>query len=151
MNQDRPYSLAEATAEFRRQQERLRAVSSQLKEVKTKVTSKDGMITVTLDSRGGLSAIAFNTAKFRRMAPAELGDALVQVIRQAQTQAREQVMSAYRPFLPSGLGLDDLLSGKGDFNRIFDDAVRRADNILAQGPAGDLRQTATNRGGSHVK
>jgi DNA-binding protein YbaB len=151
MSKDGPYSLAEATAEFRRQQERLQAVSSQLKEVKTKVMSKDGMITVALDSQGGVSTIAFNTAKFRRMAPAELGAALVQVIRQAQTQAREQIMSAYRPFLPSGLGLDDLLSGKGDFNRIFDDAVRRADNILAQGPAGDLREAAANRGGSHGK
>jgi DNA-binding protein YbaB len=151
MNQDRPYSLTEATAEFRRQQERLQAVSSQLKEVKTKVMSKDGMITVTLDSHGGVSAIGFNTAKFRRMAPAELGAALVQVIRQAQTQAREQIMSAYRPFIPSGLGLDDLLSGKGDFNRIFEDTVRRAESILAQGPAGDLREPAANRGGSHGK
>jgi len=70
MSQDGPFSLAEATAEFRRQQERLQAVSSRLKEVTTKVMSKDGMITVTLDSQGGVSAIAFNTAKFRRMAPA---------------------------------------------------------------------------------
>jgi DNA-binding protein YbaB len=145
MSQDGPYSLAEATAELRRQQERLQAVSTRLEEVKTKVMSKDGMITVTLDSQGSVSSVAFNTTKFRRMAPAELGAALVQVIKQAQTQARDEVMSAYRSFLPSGMGLDDLLSGKGDFNSMFDDAVRRAENMLAHGPAGDLRQAAAKR------
>ncbi len=145
MSFDGNYSLEEATAELRRQQERLQAVRSRLDEVKTKVMSKDGMITVTLDSQGSVSSIAFNTTKFRRMAPAELGAALVQVILQAQTQAREQVMSAYRGMMPSGLGLDGLLSGKGDFNSMFDDAVRRADNMLAHGPAGDLRQAAAKR------
>jgi DNA-binding protein YbaB len=145
MSLDGNYSLEEATAELRRQQERLQAVKSGLDEVKTKVMSKDGMITVTLDSQGSVSSIAFNTAKFRRMAPAELGAALVQVIKQAQTEAREQVMSSYRSLLPSGLGLDGLLSGKGDFSKMFDDAVSRAENMLAHGPAGDLRQAAAKR------
>ncbi len=143
------FSAAEATAELRRQQERLQAVRSRLREVKTKVRSKDGMITVTLDGRGDVSSIAFNTAKFRRMAPAELGAALVETIRQARGQAHEQVASAYRQFLPSGLGLEDLLSGKGDLNRMFDDVVRKANDIMAHGPAGDLRQAAAQRGGSH--
>jgi DNA-binding protein YbaB len=145
MSLDGNYSLDEATAELRRQQERLQAIRSRQEEVKTKVMSKDGMITVTLDSQGSVASIAFNTAKFRRMAPAELGAALVQVIQHAQTQAREQVMSAYRGMMPSGLGLDELMSGKGDFRKMFDDAVGRAENMLAHGPAGDLRQAAAKR------
>jgi DNA-binding protein YbaB len=145
MTVDGNYSLAEATAELRRQQERLQEVRSRLEEGKTKVTSKDGMITVTLDSRGSVASIAFNTAKFRRMAPAELGAALVQVIQQAQTQAQEQVMSAYRSLMPRGLGLDDLMSGKSDFSKMFDDAVHRAESMLAHGPGGDLRQAGASR------
>jgi DNA-binding protein YbaB len=149
MTVDGTYNLAEATAELRRQQERLQALGSRLEEVKTKVMSKDGMITVTLDGRGDIATIAFNTAKYRRMAPAELGAALVQVLGQARTEAREQIMTAYRPFIPSGLGMDDLLSGKGDLKRMFDDAVRKANDVLAHGPGGDLRPAATKRGGSH--
>jgi DNA-binding protein YbaB len=149
MSANGPYSQAEATAEMRRQQERLRAVSSQLQEVKTKITSKDGMITLTLDGRGEVSSIAFNTVKFRRMAPAELGAALVEVIGQARSQAREQVMKAYRPFIPNGLGMDDFLSGKGDPSRILDDAVRRAENMLGHALGGDLRHAAAKRGGSN--
>jgi DNA-binding protein YbaB len=149
MTVDGNYSLAEATAELRRQQERLQEVKSRLREFKTKVTSKDGMVTVILDSRGNVTSITFNTTKFRRMAPAELGAALVQVIGQAKEQSREQVLKEYRPFLPAGLGLDDLLAGKGDFSRMFDDAVHRAESVLAHGPAGDLRQAASKRGGSN--
>jgi DNA-binding protein YbaB len=149
MTADPTFSLAEATAELRRQQERLDAVRSQMRDIKSKATSKDGAITVTLDSRGEVSSIAFNTAKFRRMAPAELGAALVEVIRQARTQSREQVMSAYSQFIPGGLGLEDLLSGKGNLNRMFDDAVRKANDVLAHGPAGDLREAGTKQGGAN--
>jgi DNA-binding protein YbaB len=149
MTGDNNFSFTDAVAELRRKQEQLQTVSSKLRETKTKVRSKDGAITVTLDGSGEVSSIDFNTTKFRRMAPAELGAALVETIRQARAQSREQVMSAYRSFIPAGVGLDDLFSGKGNFNRAFDDAVRRADDILAHGPAGDLRQAAEQRRGSH--
>lgn len=147
MTADAGFSLTEAISELRQQQERLQAVSSRLRETKTKVKSKDGMITITVDSGGEISAIDFNTAKFRRMAPAELGAALVDAIRQARTQSREQALKAYRSFIPAGAGLDGLFEGKSDVGSIFDNAVRKANDILAHGPAGDLRQAADKRGG----
>jgi DNA-binding protein YbaB len=149
MTADAGFSLTEAISELRQQQEKLQAVSSQLRENKTKVRSKDGMITVTLEAGGEISSIDFNTAKFRRMAPAELGAALVDTIRQARAQSREQVLNAYRSFIPSGVGLDGMFDGKGgNVNSIFDDAVRKANDILAHGPTGDLRQAGEKRGGS---
>lgn len=148
MTADAGFSPAEAIAELRQQQERLQAVSSQLRETKTKVKSKDGMITITLDAGGEISSIDFNTAKFRRMAPAELGAALVDTIRQARAQSRQQVLKAYRSFIPSGVGLDGLFEGKANISGIFDGAVRKANDILAHGPTGDLRQAAEKRGGS---
>jgi DNA-binding protein YbaB len=148
MTADAGFSLTEAISELRQQQERLQAVSSQLRETKTKVKSKDGMITITLEGGGEIASIEFNTAKFRRMAPAELGAALVDTIRQARTQSREQALSAYRSFIPTGLGLDGLFDGKANVSSIFDDAVSKANDILAHGPAGDLRQAAEKRGGS---
>ncbi|HEX9540328.1 MAG TPA: YbaB/EbfC family nucleoid-associated protein [Streptosporangiaceae bacterium] len=149
MSSNLNFSLAEATAELRRQQERLQGVRSRLRDVKSKVTSKDGMITVTLDGRGDVSSIAFNTTKFRRMAPAELGAALVEVIGRARAQGREQVADAYREFLPPGLNMEEMLAGKADFGRMFDDAVQKANDIMARGPAGDLRRAADQRGGNN--
>jgi DNA-binding protein YbaB len=141
------YNFTDAVAELRRQQERLQNASSKLKDSKTTFRSKDGAITVGLDGSGEITSIAFNTTKFRRMAPAELGAALVETISQARAQSREQMLSAYRQFIPAGTGLDDLLAGKRDFSGAFDDAVRRANDILANGPAGDLRRPAEKRGG----
>jgi hypothetical protein len=106
------------------------------------------MITITLDGGGDISSIDFNTVKFRRMAPAELGAALVDTIRQARAQSRKEMLTAYRPFIPSGVGLDGLFDGKANVSGIFDDAVRKANDILAHGPAGDLRQAGEKRGGS---
>jgi DNA-binding protein YbaB len=142
------FSLDEAVAELRRQQQRLMAARASLQDVKSKVTSKDGMVTITLDARGEISAIAFNTQKFRRMAPAELGAALVEVIGKARTQARERVADAYQSFIPPnlGLGLEDLIAGKGDLNAMFDEAVRKANDIMAQGPGADSRGTSGRAG-----
>jgi DNA-binding protein YbaB len=148
MTADPSFSLTEAISELRQKQERLQAVSSQLRDTKTKVKSKDGMITITLDGGGDISSIDFNTVKFRRMAPAELGAALVDTIRQARAQSRKEMLTAYRPFIPSGVGLDGLFDGKANVSGIFDDAVRKANDILAHGPAGDLRQAGEKRGGS---
>ena len=147
MTADMSFNFTDAVAELRRQQERLQTVSSKLQETKTTFRSKDGGITVTLDGSGEISSIAFNTTKFRRMAPAELGSALVDTIKQARAQSREQMLNAYRSFIPAGSGLDDLFAGKRDFSRAFDDAVSRANDILAHGPAGDLRRAAEQRGG----
>jgi DNA-binding protein YbaB len=142
MTADTNFNFTDAVAELRRQQAQLQDVSSKLQESKTTFRSKDGAITVGLDGSGEITSISFNTTKFRRMAPAELGSALVETIRQARAQSRERVLSAYRSFIPAGVGLDDLLSGKRDFSGAFDDAVRRANDILAKGPAGDLRRAA---------
>lgn len=142
MTENRNFSLDEAIANLRKEQERLKAARDSIQEVKGKVTSTDGMVTITLDGRGEISAITFNTTKFRRMAPAELGAALVEVIKKARTQAREQMLDAYRSFIPENVGyrLDDLIAGKGNLDAMFDDAIRRANNIMANGPTGDVRK-----------
>lgn len=123
--------IDQAKEELRRQQENLLAARKKLTDVTTKVTSKDRMVTVILDSRGQLSSIAFNSQKFRKMAPAELGSVLVETISQAQAESRERVMRAFGPLLPAGLDLPGLMAGKTDLNKIFDDARRHADEMLA--------------------
>jgi DNA-binding protein YbaB len=119
-------------AELQRTQERLQSVRTRLRKKPTKITSKDGMITVTLDERGEVTSIAFNTAKFRRMAPAELGAALVQVISQARAEGRSQVISAYRPFLPEGMDLEKIMSGKLSMDGMLAAAKRRGEQIMAE-------------------
>jgi DNA-binding protein YbaB len=118
-------------AELFRTQERLQAVRGRLREEPTKVTSKEGMVTVVLDDRGEVTSIAFNTAKFRKMAPAELGAALVEVIGRARAEGRSRMLNAYKPFLPDGMDLEKIMSGKLDMNGMLAAAKRRGEQIMA--------------------
>lgn len=127
-------SFQAALDQLRRSQEHLRSVSSELQKNATKITSKDGMVTVTLDGRGEVASIAFNTAKFRKMAPAELGAVLVETITRARGESRTRVINAYRSLFPAGIDIDAIMAGKFDTDKIFDDAVRRADALKADQP-----------------
>lgn len=138
-------SFQEAVNELRRSQERLRSLRDQMQSKATKVTSKDGMVTVTLDGRSEVTSIAFNTVKFRRMAPAELSAVLVETINRARSEGRARVIDAYRSMFPNGMDLDAVMTGKFNMDKMFDDTVRRAEAIIADGqprpvPSGAVRQ-----------
>jgi|SRR5580658_2518136 DNA-binding protein YbaB len=139
-------SFQEALDELRRSQERLRSVRNNLEDKATKVTSKDGMVTVTLDGRSEVTSISFNTVKFRRMAPAELGAVLAETISRARAEGRARVIDAYRSFLPEGTDLESIMTGKFNIDKMFDDAVRRADMFMADGRPGTPTGQAPRRG-----
>ncbi len=115
-----------AMRELREQQRRLQEVQNQLASEGVSVTSRDHMVTVTLDARGEVSGITFHSTKFRRMAPAELGSVITQTIRQARQRAMEQVIAAYQDFLPSPIDLRKVLNGDFDLDQMISDAVRMA-------------------------
>jgi DNA-binding protein YbaB len=125
-------AFEDTMTELFRTQERLQSVRTKLKDKPTKINSKDGMITVTLDERGEATSISFNTAKWRRMAPAELGSALVEVISRARAEGRKQVISAYRQFLPEGTDIEKIMSGKLDMESMLRSAKLRGEQILAE-------------------
>jgi len=139
-------SFQEAVNELRRSQERLRSLREEMQSKATKVTSKDGMITVTLDGRSEVTSIAFNTGKFRRMAPAELGAVLVETINRARSEGRTRVIDAYRSMFPGGMDIDAIMAGKFNVDKIFDDAVRRAGAIMADGQPRPVLGGAARKG-----
>jgi DNA-binding protein YbaB len=140
--------IQQATAELRRQQADLMAARAKLEDASTKVTSKDRMVTVVLDMRGQVGSITFHSQKFRRIAPAELGSILVETITRAQEECRERVMRAYRPFVPSGLNLRDMMAGKTDLNKMFEDAIREADEMMPGGTPGPRNTRSAKEGKS---
>lgn len=120
-----------AMEELQRSQERLKSVRQKLQDKPIKVTSKDHMISITLDAAGEVTSIVFNTQKWRRMAPTELGSVLVEAITEARAQGRAQLAEAYRPFLPEGLDPTKIMSGKFSVDSIFESARRRSEQIMA--------------------
>ena len=142
--------IQEAAAELDRSQERLGKLRGQLAKASTKVTSADRMVTVELDSSGELSSIRFNSQKFRRLAPAELAGILLDTITKARAQSRERILGAFRSVMPAGagMGLDDLLAGKPDLDKMFDNARRQAREMVASlgaDPAAVRRRKGTKQ------
>jgi hypothetical protein len=125
-----PYKFAEdPIGQLRRQQARINAIRKKLDGAATKVTSKDRSITVTIGQNGTLESIEFNTQKFRRMAPAELGSILAETIRQAQVKSRERVLRAFQPVLPDIMGVGNILAGKATLDDFFDNAIREVNEM----------------------
>src|SRR5262245_59950573 len=121
--------IRQAAEDLDRKQQRLREIRAELAKSATKVSSTDKMLTVELDAAGELTSITFNSQKFRRLAPAELGTILVDTISRARTQSRQRVFSAYKDLLPEGLR--EVLNGKPNVDAMFDDARREADEMVA--------------------
>jgi DNA-binding protein YbaB len=145
LRQSDPHQAFEnAMAELTRTQERLTALRDTMAAKPYKATSKDGMVTVTLDQRGDIKDIKFNTAKFRRMAPAELSAALVEVLNKARAEGRAELLKAYKPFLPPGMDIEKMMAGKVDVNGILNSARERSQHIMAQAETG-LPRTAMRR------
>ena len=119
-------SFEEAVNELRRSQERMRSLREEMQSKATKVTSKDGMVTVILDGKNEVTSITFNTAKFRRLAPAELSAVLVETISRARAEGRARIVDSYRSMFPDGLDIDAIMAGKFSVDKIFDDAMSRA-------------------------
>jgi DNA-binding protein YbaB len=124
-------AFEKAMEDLQRSHERLSAVREKLQRKPIKVTTKDGMISITLDARGDVTSIVFNTQKWRRMAPAELGSVLVEAITQARADGRAQIAEAYGPFLPEGLDVQKIMSGQFSPDGIFESARRRSEQIMA--------------------
>jgi hypothetical protein len=138
--------VQQALDELRVQRERLARAQTQLAGSATKVTSKDHLLTVTLDERGDLASLVFHGTRYRRVAPTELAAVVVETLRTARAQALERMTELFAPFFPAGMPLQDLMRGDVDLDAMFADAVRTADEPLP-GEAGG--NGGGNGGGGH--
>jgi DNA-binding protein YbaB len=130
MRMDYDETMQGALAELRQKQARLREMRERASETQTKVRSADGMVTVVVDGRGELTSITFNTAKWRRMAPAELSALLVQTITKARADSRNEMLRNYHEFMPKGL-LPRSADGQLNFDQMFEDAIKKATTMLS--------------------
>ena len=93
-------ALRQAQERLRQTEDRLAKIRKEVEENRVTVRSTDNMITVVVDGKGELISIGFNTAKWRRMAPAELGAALVKTINKAREDSKTELMQSYSGMMP---------------------------------------------------
>jgi DNA-binding protein YbaB len=93
-------------------QERIASISGQAR-------SKNRMLSVAVDSHGEVTEVKLHGARWRNMAPGELGELIVQTIKDARDAARKEMGAVLRPMLPAGPDL----SGHFDWDAAFPDGL----------------------------
>ncbi|MGH3380328.1 MAG: YbaB/EbfC family nucleoid-associated protein [Actinoallomurus sp.] len=116
--------LDAALAGLRAEQTRIRAASDQMNAVTGSSTSKDRMISATVDSRGRLVDLKLKGTRYRQLAPAELTARIAETVREAQDSAARTSAETLAGLLPPGLGLP--VDGEFDLDAMFEAAVGAA-------------------------
>jgi DNA-binding protein YbaB len=99
--------LDEALDRAGQAQEALTAVSGT-------ATSKDRLVSATVDARGAVTELKFHTTRYRAMAPTELSALLLDTIAKAQQEVSARLEEVLGPIGPEDLEIDDVTSGRAD-------------------------------------
>jgi hypothetical protein len=118
------YDLANAVAGLRVEQARIREASDRMMRVTGSSTSKDRMVTATVDSQGRLVGLALAGTRYRQLASKDLTARIVETVRAAQDDAAREAASTLTGLLPKGLGMP--VNGDFDLDAMFDAAVAAA-------------------------
>jgi DNA-binding protein YbaB len=106
--------------------ERLAEMRAKVEETRITARSADNVITVVADGQGELVSITFNSAKWRRMAPAELGTALVKTINQAREDGRAELVRSYSGLMPEPLRPRGAAAGRVSLEEMFNGMLGRS-------------------------
>ncbi|MEV4759505.1 YbaB/EbfC family nucleoid-associated protein [Micromonospora sp. NPDC049559] len=116
--------IEQAMAEFERHKASVADFEARVADSRTTVTTKNRALSVTVNAQGELVEVKFPTGAYRTMAPAELAGLLVDAVRDAQLQARQQAAQLLQALLPAGVPVLDMLTGPVDFDATMDEITR---------------------------
>jgi DNA-binding protein YbaB len=108
-------SLEELMEEYSREVGRLQEMRREVAKVSATASRADGMVSVAVGPRGQVTAITFDPRVYRKLTPSELSKAIMELIAEATADAAEQMKKIMTPFMPEGLGYEEVLGEKGDF------------------------------------
>ena len=133
-----------ALADLRAQQEKIREFDAAMVGRRTVITSKNRMVSATVDSRGKLVELALKGNRYRSMAPAELGALIVETVGRAQDTALKESLTAAAELIPHAQEFAGLGEGGLDLDGLFEAAVRLGEEpIFADDPGADIERPVT--------
>lgn len=117
--------MRQAEERMRQTDERLAKMRKQVEETRITARSPDNVITAVVDGQGELVSLTFTTAKWRRMAPAELAAALVKTINKAREDGRAELMRSYSSLMPERLRPSGAADGRISLEEMFNGMLGR--------------------------
>lgn len=81
----------------------------------TEVTSRDGLVTVTVDAVGTVRELTLAAKAFERTTPERLGHTITSVLREAAGRAQQGLQETFGPTTEEGPEIADVVSGAPGF------------------------------------
>ncbi|MFE4451356.1 YbaB/EbfC family nucleoid-associated protein [Streptomyces sp. NPDC056796] len=97
--------LGEMTEGLLAHRDRLLKTQAEVAARTTTVRSKDRSMSVTVGARGDVREIKFHTEDYRRLDPARLGKAVLDIVGKAQEQAGREAYEAFAPLRGAGAAM----------------------------------------------
>lgn len=118
--------MTSALSELRAQQEKIAEAVGRLKEVTTTSSTKDNMVSATVDGQGKLVELSFRGRRWRDLAPKEFAAKIVEVVTDAQSKAFATTAGVMSDLVPAGMDIERLREVGPDLESMFDDAIEEA-------------------------
>ncbi len=121
--------LKELLDGYQRKRESFMELQKQLGGTSATIRSRDRSVSVTVDARGQLTALKFESKDYRTMEPAELSELILDTLGKARDKVMAETRQLMSPFLPQGTALADVAEGKLDWTKLLPEKPRTPEEI----------------------
>ncbi|MEZ0095360.1 YbaB/EbfC family nucleoid-associated protein [Streptacidiphilus sp. EB129] len=121
--------LKELLDGYQRKRDGFMELQKQLGGTTATVRSRDRSVSVTVDARGQLTALKFESKDYQTMEPAELSEVILDTLGKARDKVRGEARQLMTPFLPQGTAFDELADGKLDWSKLLPEKPRTPEEI----------------------
>jgi hypothetical protein len=135
--------LEAAFADLRAQRDKIVEFDAAMKTRRTVVTSKNRMVSATVDCRGKLVELSLKGNRYRSMAPAELAALVVETVATAQDKALKEALAAAAELMPRAAKFAGLADGDLDADRMYEAAVQMVGDPVFPEPGADVEAGVT--------
>ncbi|GLW08117.1 hypothetical protein Misp01_32470 [Microtetraspora sp. NBRC 13810] len=106
----------ELSQEYEEQARRVREAYGRLGELEATARSADEMVTVKVGPRGKVLSIELNPRVYRRLAPSELAQTIMEQIDRAAACVADRTRDLMAPLLPDGVPYEKILGDDMDID-----------------------------------
>lgn len=113
-------ALSDAWKALETEKQKIKELGKHWEEASTTVRAKDQSFDLTFDGRGELVDLAFNGERYRKLAPAQLAELIVETVGKGRAEAQQKVSDVVGQSEVQGLDLEGLMTGKVSPDKLID-------------------------------
>ncbi|MET9921977.1 YbaB/EbfC family nucleoid-associated protein [Streptomyces sp. NPDC059605] len=138
--------LAEAMAGLAEQTRKIQQVQEELATASASATSKDRMVTASVNAHGEVLSFKFHTEGYRTMPAAQLAEVLKTTVNAARLEMNNKVSGSVRPLMGTQDDLAKGLFGGGELDELLAPLREMQPEGLTGTVLGDRKKPAGGRG-----